>query len=458
MRRKIFFLAAVLLSAVFPAVASAETQYELTPVFSDGYIDISGNATPGETISIMVLPEGITPESVWDSITSKVDKNATGIMGNGETVTIPSVSAYADGVVMYVDDAIADAEGKFSIKVGLANTGKYDFFLTSGDNESKSFTSTQFTTDSDYAALIAKLNDKIRNSKEEEFHALFTADNINMLGLSQNFTNRVAVRKVTEVLYDSLIGSALPVNSGENKVLWNNSISQAIMNQNQSQSGSGGGGGGGGGGGNAKPQTDKKPTVLITEDNTATPIPQPMNKDIFDDISGVEWAKKAIVGLASKSIISGKEQGKFCPDDYITREEFTKLVVAAFAQDATADNIAFSDVPRGRWSYDYIAKAKNLGFINGYSDSYFGATDRISRQDMAVIIYNVAKYKNVELKSGDDSMKFGDDAEIASYAKTAVYTLKESGIINGFDSVTFAPTQYATRAQAAVMIHTLLLK
>ncbi len=98
------------------------------------------------------------------------------------------------------------------------------------------------------------------------------------------------------------------------------------------------------------------------------------------------------------------------------------------------------------------------GLINGYSDTVFGATDLISRQDMAVIIYNAGKYKNVEMADGSSALRFADDAEIAEYAKEAVYTLKAMGIVNGVSDIDFAPTRNATRAEAAVIIYAMLLK
>ena len=183
-----------------------------------------------------------------------------------------------------------------------------------------------------------------------------------------------------------------------------------------------------------------------------------MNKDIFEDLESVPWAKDAIVELAARNVIAGKGGNKFCPDDMVTREEFTKLVTAAFISDVEEAEIAFADVLPNRWSYRYIAKAKAAGLINGYSETEFGAEDLISRQDMAVIIYNTAVYKNVELASASDALTFADDSEISDYAKESVYMLKAMGIINGVSDMEFAPVRNATRAEAAVIIYALLQK
>ena len=221
--------------------------------------------------------------------------------------------------------------------------------------------------------------------------------------------------------------------------------------------GSTGGGSGGGGGSSSGGiiESNKKPA---TEEETQANQAAPMEKNIFADIASVPWAQEAIVALKIKNVINGKTEKEFCPNDNITREEFTKLVVAAVAGDAQKAEIKFSDANPNEWYYSYIQKAKGVGLINGISETKFGVGQNITRQDMAVIIYNAAKLKNVVGNSEPEQFPFGDDKSIADYAKEAVYTLKTMGIINGVDENNFAPLATATRAEAAVMIYRLLLK
>ena len=84
-----------------------------------------------------------------------------------------------------------------------------------------------------------------------------------------------------------------------------------------------------------------------------------------------------------------------------------------------------NDVAKERWSYEYISAAYKCGIINGVSDTDFAPGEKITRQDMAKIIYGAAKYKDIKLESAENVPVFADDAEIADYAKEAVYILKE---------------------------------
>jgi len=197
-----------------------------------------------------------------------------------------------------------------------------------------------------------------------------------------------------------------------------------------------GNGGGGSLGGSSKPAT--KP-----EDTKVT----------FTDIDNVDWAKDAIVALAEKGVLNGKGDSKFAPNDSVTREEFVKIIVAAFELTDDKADCDFADIANDRWSYSFIAAASKLGIVSG-DGTNFNPTAGISRQDMAVIIHRVFEYLKLEVSG--DSISFDDGADIAPYAKNAVDALTAAGIINGMGDGTFAPAGTVTRAQAAKVVYGLL--
>ena len=182
---------------------------------------------------------------------------------------------------------------------------------------------------------------------------------------------------------------------------------------------------------------------------------EPMEYDIFSDIGNVSWAKDAIVYLAQKGIVNGKEKNLFYPNDNIKREELAAILVAAFASDAPETEIYFNDVDKSSWYYSAVAKAAGADIIKGYSDDWFGSGENITRQDMVTMIYRAAVSSGIRLESAQIS--FSDENEIADYAKEAVGALTNSDIVNGMDFNTFSPTGFATRAQAAKIIYGLLM-
>lgn len=216
--------------------------------------------------------------------------------------------------------------------------------------------------------------------------------------------------------------------------------------------------GGGGGGGGTSPNLPNTVQVESSENTSGDAYTgnKEINVSIFDDIEDVAWAKSAIIYLAEQGIISGKSDKVFAPNDNVNREELAKILVGAFLEDAIDGEIGFDDVDLSAWYAPYIKKAYGAGIVNGYDEATFGIGDNVTREDMAVMIYNAAKWAGMAFETKEFET-FSDDNEISDYAKEAVYTLRNEGVINGVDRSTFAPKEPATRAQAAKIIYSLLM-
>lgn len=210
--------------------------------------------------------------------------------------------------------------------------------------------------------------------------------------------------------------------------------------------------GGGSSSGNKAGVVDAK---ITNDDITNQEIKEEVPYNIFTDIENVLWAKQAIVYLAEKGIVNGTSERIFSPNNNLKREEAVKMLILAFASEANEVVVSFDDVPNEAWYYPYVSKALGLGIVKGYSDRLFGTGDNITRQDMAVMIYNAAIAAGYVFDE-EEYQPFEDDIQIATYAKKAVYTLKNEGIINGIDGENFAPLAYATRAEAAKIIYSVL--
>ena len=209
-------------------------------------------------------------------------------------------------------------------------------------------------------------------------------------------------------------------------------------------------GGGGGGTGFSRPQlTIDTETEKELSDAQPSAIPAP---EIFTDLSEAEWARTYIETLAAKEIISGDGNGNFHPNRSITREELVKLAVEAYDKYDAEAVAAFSDVEADAWYSPYIASAVQEGIVQGYGDGRFGVGERITRQDMAVILCRAAGITPAE----SDTAVFTDTEEISDYAIDAVNALHALGILEGKEDGRFAPLDEATRAEAAKVIALLL--
>lgn len=192
-----------------------------------------------------------------------------------------------------------------------------------------------------------------------------------------------------------------------------------------------------------------------TEDNATG------TNSYFNDLGTVEWAVSAINNLYEKGIILGVGDKMFEPDSFVTREEFLKMTVNAFnikkGSDIDAIN-KFEDVNKDEWYFPYIDIAVSEGIVNGVANARFGIGEKITRQDMCVMVYRCIKEKGMSIKTSDNAENFVDFDKCLDYSKEAVKALSANNIINGVGENTFAPDGFATRAMAAVIINRALSK
>lgn len=225
-----------------------------------------------------------------------------------------------------------------------------------------------------------------------------------------------------------------------------NEIKKAV-NALKNASGSTGGGGGGGGGGVSSGKIEYTPKEPVKEDKEEIKE----EKVSFADMADYSWAKSQVELLAEKGIISKAKDGRFRPADFITREEFVKMLVTALDVKAEGD-ISFADVTEDMWCYSYIKAGYAAGLIKGISAESFGRGKNITRQDIAVILERaISKYK-IETAKVNQAKNFIDENEISDYAGEAVKLMGEYGIINGYEDGSFRPSGFATRAETAVLI------
>lgn len=183
------------------------------------------------------------------------------------------------------------------------------------------------------------------------------------------------------------------------------------------------------------------------DDATADDI---WTKPLFDDLSRSHWAYDAISVLYEKDIMVGDGAGNVHPDAYILRQEFTVMTVKLFDLPSKESEISFSDVNVTDWYNSAVETAAAHGLIYGYEDGSFGIGKVVLRQDAAVIIYRTLKGLGL-IEEDVDSSNFRDEYAIDEYAKVAVCTLQDLGILSGDEHSKFNPKKQITRSETAAM-------
>lgn len=173
----------------------------------------------------------------------------------------------------------------------------------------------------------------------------------------------------------------------------------------------------------------------------------------FSDLKSFAWAKNQIEVLASKGIINGTSETTFNPEAAITRADFMVLLVKALDLNATVDS-NFDDIPADAYYYKQIGIAKKLGITTGVGNNLYKPKDKITRQDMMVLISRalLASGKISSEGTADVIAKYTDKDQVASYAVTGVATLVKEGIVVGSNNI-INPKGNASRAELAAIVY-----
>ena len=136
----------------------------------------------------------------------------------------------------------------------------------------------------------------------------------------------------------------------------------------------------------------------------------------FTDMSNHQWAVTAVNYLRDSGIISGKSNTQFAPADNVTRAEFAKILVNAIGINVSDYNGEFEDVKASDWYAPFVSAAVKNGIILG-ADGRFMPNQNITRQDMAVMIQRALNLDDSEYNEVfNDSAYISDYAQKAIFA------------------------------------------
>ena len=191
---------------------------------------------------------------------------------------------------------------------------------------------------------------------------------------------------------------------------------------------------------------------VTTATPTPTPTPTPGTGLPFTDVPAVRWSYPYIKQLYDAGVVSGTSATTFEPTANVTRAQFVTMIAGLAGADVSGyASGPFDDVQAGSWYAPYVNWAAASGIVSGTSATTFDPAAEISRQDMAVMLYNYAQQAGVQLKQTTVT-PFTDESSIAAYALPAVQALHSAGVISGMPDGSFQPQATTTREQACVVL------
>jgi hypothetical protein len=185
------------------------------------------------------------------------------------------------------------------------------------------------------------------------------------------------------------------------------------------------------------------------------------NPKSFTD-TGSHWAKSYIAFVAEREIFVGTGGNRFSPDSGMTRAMFAavigRLYERSFGEIEALNAKAFDDCDYSNYYGRYVDWAAKEGIIKGYGNGKFGPEDQITREQMAAILYRFADFLGVLPNDADTVLNYPDAGGISSWAVSAALYCQNAGIITGRDGGRFAPQVMATRAEVSVILERFIVK
>lgn len=186
-----------------------------------------------------------------------------------------------------------------------------------------------------------------------------------------------------------------------------------------------------------------------TEETEETTKPETV---AFSDVSESDWFYKGVSYVVENGMMNGVGENQFAPNAPLTREMLAVVLYNMEKQPESTGVNPFADVKADMWYTDAIVWANANGIVAGYDDSTFGLGDSITREQLASILYRYAQMKGYDVTEKADLTGYADSAAISGYAVEAMQWANANGIVNGMTATTLAPQGTATRAQVATML------
>ena len=174
----------------------------------------------------------------------------------------------------------------------------------------------------------------------------------------------------------------------------------------------------------------------------------------FTDVPKQQWYYNTVSYCYSHGIITGTTDTTFSPNENLSRAMLVTILWRMAGTPSAKTSNAFPDVKEGIWYTNAIKWATGEKIVSGYDNGKFGPNDNVTREQLAVMLRNYANYKKKNTNSNTSLSKYSDNAKVSSWAKSAMQWAVGKKIVSGKNNGTsLDPKGNATRAEAAAMVN-----
>ena len=173
----------------------------------------------------------------------------------------------------------------------------------------------------------------------------------------------------------------------------------------------------------------------------------------YTDVDTAQWYHASVDYVLTNGIMNGTSATTFVPNGQLTRGMLVQILynLEGKPQGGAA---AFDDVASSAWYAKAVGWAAENKIVGGYGDGRFGPNDAVTREQTAAILYRYAQSKGVDVSVGEDTniLSFTDAQSISEYAIPAMQWAVGAGVLTGKGGGRLDPTGTATRAEIAAIM------
>lgn len=155
--------------------------------------------------------------------------------------------------------------------------------------------------------------------------------------------------------------------------------------------------------------------------------------------------------MVENGLMLGTSDTTFAPNENTTRGMIV-TILHRMEQEPAAVSASFTDVTSGQYYAEAVAWAAANDIVNGYGDGRFGPEDSITREQLAAILYRYAEYKGYDVTGRADLSVYQDQDQVSSYAEEAMSWACEEKLFEGVGAALLSPATNSTRAQVATIL------
>lgn len=173
----------------------------------------------------------------------------------------------------------------------------------------------------------------------------------------------------------------------------------------------------------------------------------------FADANSSDWFYNSILYVCNRGLMTGTTADTFSPHTGMTRA-MAVTVLYRLSGDIGSYANAFTDISSGSLYERTTAWAAANGIANGTGNGRFAPNSTITREQLAVMLYNYAKYMGYDVSVGENTniLSYNDALGISEYAYAALQWACGAGILEGDTNGNLNPQSFANRAEVATML------